>query len=85
MNKHLIKAVDHFSDHGFVTECDVSSIMVNSFRKELGYQLEKNGIEFEVLALEVKGQYMYSFYNASEFPVYLEMKSFIIKYMEQRC
>lgn len=85
LSGHLTKAVEHFLDNGFVTEFDVSSVGLTPFRKDLENKLEQHDVKYESLAFEIKGRFMYLFYDVTEFPVYSEMKKFIIQYMEQRC
>lgn len=84
MDNEISEAIDFYLEHGFVTECDFCSIGSTPFRKELKNKLEQYDVNFEGLAFEVKGQFIYFFYNVTEFPVYPEMEKFIRQYMEQR-
>lgn len=84
MNEHLTKAMEHFLNNGFVTEFDVSSIGVKSFRSELNTQIEQYNVDSRCQAMEIEGNWMYYFYNLSEFANYNEMRKFIKKYMQKK-
>ncbi len=84
MEEHLHKALQHFKDDGFVTELEVSSIMMSNFRKEFSTLLEENGLNHHCMAVELELEWLYFFYDPEDFSTIDETKEYFKNHFKKK-
>lgn len=84
MNNHMLKAIEYFKEHDFVTEIDVSSVMNSIFRNKLKLHLSDQGILFNSEAIEIKGEWLYYLYNPDKFSDTRERRIFFNNYFTEK-
>lgn len=84
MSSHLKQALDFFTEKGFVSEVDISSVMNSEFRNNLSNLLSQNNEEHLSAAIEIENIWYYYFYRVGLFPNHAARDSFFLDYFSRK-